>query len=99
MLRSRGYVLLLVAAAVLALPVSALAFGFLAGVQWLQQLVWEGLPDQLGWSTPPAWLPLPVLALAGLVGRRGDPRPPGRGGHVPAEGLAGGLRSRAAWPG
>ena len=39
-LHSRGYLLLLVAAAVLALPVSALAFGFLAGVQWLQRLVW-----------------------------------------------------------
>ena len=61
-LRSRRYVLLLVAAAVLALPLSAIAFGFLAAVEWLQQLVWQDLPHQLGWATPPAWLPLPVLA-------------------------------------
>src|SRR3954453_13957643 len=65
-LRSRGYILLLVTAAVLALPLSALPFGFLAGIQGLQQLVWQGLPQQLGWATPPAWFPLPVLALAGL---------------------------------
>ena len=90
-LHSRGYLLLLVAAAVLALPVSALAFGFLAGVQWLQRLVWEDLPGQLGWSTPPAWWPLPVLALAGLVVGAAIRGLPGRGGHVPAEGLAGGL--------
>ena len=90
-LRSRGYLVLLIASAVLALPLSALAFGFLAGVQWLQRLVWEDLPGQLGWSTPPAWWPLPVLALAGLVVGAAIRGLPGRGGHVPADGLGGGL--------
>ncbi len=90
-LRSRRYVLLLVAAAVLALPLSAVAFGFLAVVQWLQQLVWQDLPHQLGWATPPAWLPLPVLGLAGLAVGAVIRYLPGRGGHVPANGLSGGL--------
>jgi H+/Cl- antiporter ClcA len=90
-LHSRGYLVLLIATAVLALPLSALAFGFLAGVQWLQRLVWEDLPAQFGWSTPPAWWPLPVLALAGLVVGAAVRGLPGRGGHVPAEGLGGGL--------
>jgi H+/Cl- antiporter ClcA len=90
-LHSRGYVVLLLAAAVLALPLSALAFGFLAGVHWLQQLVWDVLPAQLGWPTPPAWWPLPVLALAGLAVGAAIRYLPGRGGHVPAGGLAGGV--------
>ena len=90
-LHSRGYLLLLIATAVLALPLSALAFGFLVVVQWLQRLVWEDLPGQLGWSTPPAWWPLPVLALAGLIVGAAVRGLPGRGGHVPAEGLGGGL--------
>jgi H+/Cl- antiporter ClcA len=98
-LRSRGYVLLLVAAAVLALPLSAIAFGFLAGVQQLQQLVWQGLPHQLGWATPPAWLPLPVLALAGLAVGAAIRYLPGRGGHVPADGLGGGLTEPRTLPG
>lgn len=90
-LHSRGYLLLLIATAVLALPLSALAFGFLAVVQQLQRLVWDVLPAQLGWSTPPAWWPLPVLALAGLAVGAAVRGLPGRGGHVPAEGLGGGL--------
>ncbi len=98
-LRSRGYVLLLVAAAVLALPLSAIAFGFLAAVGWLQQLVWQGLPHQLGWATPPAWLPLPVLALAGLAVGAAIRYLPGHGGHVPADGLAGGLTEPRSLPG
>ena len=98
-LRSRGYVLLLVAAAVLALPLSAIAFGFLAGIQWLQQVVWQGLPHQLGYATPPAWLPLPVLALAGLAVGAAIRYLPGHGGHVPADGLAGGLTEPRSLPG
>ena len=98
-LRSRGYVVLLVAAAVLALPLSALAFGFLAGVQQLQQLVWQVLPQQLGWSTAPAWWPLPVLGLAGLAVGAVIRYLPGRGGHVPADGLGGGLTEPRTVPG
>jgi H+/Cl- antiporter ClcA len=98
-LRSRGYILLLVAAAVLALPLSALAFGFLAGIQWLQQLVWQGLPEQLGWATPPIWFPLPVLGLAGLAVGTVIRYLPGRGGHVPADGLGGGLTEPRTVPG
>ena len=47
----------------------------------------QTLPDHLGYDTAPWWWPLPWLALAGLVTAFAIQRLPGRGGHVPADGL------------
>ena len=53
LLRSRAYVQLLVAAAILGVPVSAAAYGFLALVNYLQKEIFTHLPHGLGFSTEP----------------------------------------------
>jgi chloride channel protein, CIC family len=99
-LRSRGYVRLLVLAAVLGVPISAAAYGFLALVTGLQEWVFTDLPAALGFDAPPPWWPLLPLALAGLLVGLTIRSLPGRGGHSPADGLvASGVPSSAELPG
>src|SRR5215468_6332488 len=64
MLRSRAYVGLLVVAAILGVPISAAAYGFLALVSYLQEELFTHLPHGLGFTTAPAWWPLPMLSSA-----------------------------------
>ena len=66
-LRSRSYVRLLLVAAILGVPISAAAYGFLALVAELQSWVFGDLPKALGFQGTPLWWPLPLLALAGLL--------------------------------
>jgi H+/Cl- antiporter ClcA len=87
LLRSRAYVKLLVLAALIGVPVSALAYGFLELVALVQEAVFEDLPKQLGFDTAPTWWPLPPLALAGLLVALAIQRLPGTGGHSPADGF------------
>ena len=87
LIRSRQYRVLLVLAALVGLVVSAASWVFLEGVHELQVSVYEKLPHQLGYDTAPVWWPLPWVALAGLLTAVAIARLPGRGGHVPAEGL------------
>src|SRR5262249_57705530 len=61
MLRSRAYLGLLVVAAILGVPISAAAYGFLALVSYLQEELFTHLPHGLGYATVPAWWPLPML--------------------------------------
>ena len=56
-------------------------------VHELQHWVFVALPGELGFDSTPAWWPLPVLALAGLLTAFAIVRLPGRGGHEPSEGL------------
>ena len=67
MLRSRAYIRLLVVAAVLGVPISAAAWGFLALVSYLQKELFTHLPHGLGYSTAPAWWPLPMLIIGGVL--------------------------------
>src|ERR1700742_2409926 len=87
LLRSRAYLRLLVIAALLGVPVSAAAYGFLALVSYLQKEVFGHLPHGLGFQSAPWWWPLPVLALGGLLAGRAIRRLPGSGGPHPAEGF------------
>jgi H+/Cl- antiporter ClcA len=87
LLRSRSYVQLLVLAALIGVPISALAYGFLKLVDVLQTAVFTDLPKQLGYDAAPAWWPLPALALAGLLTALAITRLPGTGGHSPADGF------------
>ncbi|HEY3670604.1 MAG TPA: chloride channel protein, partial [Acidimicrobiia bacterium] len=87
MLRSRGFVVLLVFAAGVGLFVSLASWAFLELVHQLQLTVFSDLPDALGWSTMPAWWPIPVLVLAGIPVAFAIVKLPGNGGHVPAHGL------------
>ena len=87
LLRSRAYVQLLVVAAVLGVPVSAAAYGFLALVDYLQKEIFTHLPHGLGFTTEPVWWPLPVLAVGGVLAALAIRYLPGRGGPSPAGGF------------
>ena len=99
LLHSPGYLALLLAAALLGIPLSFIAFGFLAAVHELEHLVWETLPEGLGFDGPPAWWPIATLGLAGVLVGLAVTHLPGRGGHVPAMGLAAGASPPSALPG
>ncbi len=99
MLRSRGFVVLLVFAAVIGLFVSLASWGFLELVHQLQLTVFSDLPDALGWSTMPAWWPIPILVLAGIPVAFAIVKLPGQGGHIPAHGLQVGSTEPNAVPG
>jgi H+/Cl- antiporter ClcA len=88
--RSRGYKALLLASALMGLPIAVIAFGFLAAVTSLEKWVWQTLPGKLGWDQPTAWYAILVLGVAGVLVGLIVTRLPGRGGHVPAEGMGGG---------
>jgi chloride channel protein, CIC family len=85
LLRSRAYGTLLVLAAVIGVPVSAVAFGFLALVSKLQGWVFTDLPHGLGFHQEPLWWPVPPLLLAGLLTALAIRYLPGTGGHSPAD--------------
>jgi H+/Cl- antiporter ClcA len=99
-LRSRGYVVLLVMAAVVGLGVSLASWGFLELVHQIQVGTFTDLPRDLGYHDgAPMWFYLPVLAIAGVVAAFAIARLPGNGGHVPAEGLKTGTTEPAWLPG
>jgi H+/Cl- antiporter ClcA len=88
MLRSRAYVRLLVVAAILGVPISAAAYGFLALVSYLQKELFTHLPHGLGYSTAPAWWPLPMLLIGAVLAALAIQYLPGTGGASPAAGFA-----------
>lgn len=85
--RSKAYLSALVLSAILGIPISAAAYGFLALVTWLQRYLFEDLPTQLFGDTPPAWWPVPWLALCGLLVALTIQYLPGTAGHSPALGF------------
>ena len=88
-------------AGIVGVPISAIAFFFLKLVTWLQGVVFTDVPkDVLGFDSTPAWWPLPVLALGGLLVGLAISRLPGTGGHSPADGFkAGGVTMPIELPG
>ncbi|MDI3212279.1 chloride channel protein [Arthrobacter sp. AL12] len=86
-IRSRPYIAALVLAALLGVPISVIAYGFLAFVAALQQFVFDGLPNQLFGGPAPAWWPVPWLVLCGLLTALTIRYLPGTGGHSPAFGF------------
>jgi H+/Cl- antiporter ClcA len=87
LLRSRGYFVLLITAAVLGVPIAALAYGFLQLTHSLETWVYTDLPHGLGLHSAPLWWPLVPLALAGLVVGLTIAYLPGGGGEVPIDGF------------
>ena len=86
-IRSRPYIAALVLAAVLGVPISAIAYGFLALVAAVQRYVFDGLPNQVLGGPAPAWWPVPWLVLCGLLTALTIRYLPGTGGHSPAFGF------------
>jgi H+/Cl- antiporter ClcA len=87
LLRNPLYVRLVVLAAIIGLPISALAYGFLKLVAVLQDAFFTDIPHELGLNPVPAWWPLPLLALSGVLVALTIDRLPGTGGHSPADGF------------
>ena len=99
-IRSKSYRVLLVFAAVIGVLVSFASWCFLELVHWIQQEVYKTLPSGLGLlDSVPWWWPLPVLAIAGVLTAVAIVRLPGRGGHIPYEGIKAGTAQPAELPG
>jgi H+/Cl- antiporter ClcA len=97
-LLSPGYLKLLLLAALVGVPVSLVAFGFVGLQHQLQHWIWTSLPSGLGYAQPPWWWPLPTLALAGVLIVPVLTRMPGQGGHLPVRGLGGPPQPPSALP-
>ena len=82
----KAYVRTLVFAALLGVPVAFAAVLFQTAIHDLIHLVWDVIPDELGWSEPAGWYVILVPGLAGLLVAAAC-RLPGHGGHSPLEGL------------
>ena len=85
--RSKRYLSALILAVVLGIPISAVAYGFLALVAAIQGYVFEDLPTQLIGGPAPAWWGVPWLALCGLLTALTIRYLPGNAGHSPAFGF------------
>lgn len=85
--RSKAYLSALVLAALLGIPISAVAYGFLALVGALQTYLFDDLPAQLFGGATPAWWPVPWLMLCGLLVALTIRELPGTAGHSPALGF------------
>jgi H+/Cl- antiporter ClcA len=86
-IRSRQYIVALVLAAILGIPISAVAYGFLALVDKVQQFLFDDFPHDVFSDGVPSWWPLPWLALCGLLTGLTIRSLPGNGGHSPAFGF------------
>ena len=86
-IRSRPYISALVLAAILGIPISAVAYGFLALVAGIQSYLFNDLPTQLIGGPAPAWWPMPWLVLCGLLTGLTIRYLPGNAGHSPAFGF------------
>ena len=85
--KSRGYVALLLIGALLGVPVATVAYFFLDAVARVQTEIFTTLPKSLGFQGEPLWWPLPWLALSGVLVALAISYLPGTGGHEPSEGL------------
>ena len=95
----RSYLRLVVLGAVIGVPASVVAAGFLALVHRLEHWLWTDLPEALG-GTAPQWylvVGLPIVGAAVVVAAR--TLLPGDGGHSPLDGVAGGPTALVAIPG
>ncbi len=87
-LLSKGFLVLLVIAAIVGIAVSLAAWCFVELIYQLQRELFDHLPSALGYHAgPPLWWSLPILLIAGVITALAITRLPGGGGHVPANGL------------
>jgi len=86
-IRSKPYLSALLLAAILGIPISVLAYGFLALVSTIQEFLFDDLPQDVFTGSVPAWWPVPWLALCGLLTGLTIRYLPGNAGHSPAFGF------------
>jgi H+/Cl- antiporter ClcA len=83
----RQLAVLTILAAIVGVIVSLAAWCFLEGIHQVQVGVFTDIPKDMGDNSPPWWYLLLVLGFAGVVVALAVEHLPGRGGHIPAEGL------------
>jgi H+/Cl- antiporter ClcA len=99
-IRQHGYVVILILAALIGIPVSLCAYGFLYLVNHGQEWIFSGLPKDIGFKSEPLWWPVPMLVIAGVIVSCVITKMPGGGGHSPLLGFtAKGKTSPSAIPG
>ncbi len=86
-LRSRGYLAILVFGALVGLLAALVAYFFLKWVGDAQSYVFTTLPKDLGFDAEPAWWPIPILTISGLLVGFTIHYLPGTSGHEPADGF------------
>jgi len=89
-IRSKRYLTALILAGILGIPISAVAYGFLALVATIQRYLFVELPTQVTGGPAPAWWPVPWLVLCGLLTALTIRYLPGNAGHSPAFGFKAG---------
>jgi len=87
LLKSKSYLQLLVLAALIGVPISAVAYFYLAFVGHLQTWIFTTIPNTLGFHGTPVWWPLPMLLVAAVLVSLTITYLPGTAGHEPAEGF------------
>jgi H+/Cl- antiporter ClcA len=87
LLRSRSYLVLLVFGSIVGVPVAVIAYFFLKLVALAQKYFFTTFPGELGFHGAPAWWPVPLVAVGGLLVALTLHYLPGTGGHNPAEGF------------
>lgn len=70
------------------MPAALLAAGFLAIVHQLENVLWDDLPDGLGYSSPPWFLVLALPVVGAAIVALARRLLPGDGGHEPINGLS-----------
>src|SRR6476620_11534439 len=85
--RSKAYLSALILAAILGIPISVVAYGFLARVAKIQGYLSDDLPIQITGGPAPSWWPVPWLVLCGLLTALTIRYLPGNCGHSPAFGF------------
>jgi H+/Cl- antiporter ClcA len=96
--RAIGYLKTLVYAAILGIPVSFAAVLFQTVVHDVTHFIWEWVPEELDWSSPPGWYVIAITGLGGVLVAL-FVRLPGHGGHSPLEGLSAGPVAPVTLPG
>jgi H+/Cl- antiporter ClcA len=99
LVRTRRYVVVLFFGAVVGVVVSFVSYWFLKGTQESQSWLYSTLPKQLGFAGVPAWWPIPVLVVGGLIVAVAVQYLPGTGGHVAVFGLKAGTTQPIELPG
>ena len=85
---SRRFVVVLIFASIVGMVAALAAWCVLELIHQIQVGVFEKLPEQVGYDTPPVWWPAPWAVLSGVIVAFAIARLPGRGGHIPAHGLS-----------
>ena len=87
--QARAFLRLILIGAVIGIPAALVAAGFLALVNWVEDLLWTDLPRQLGLSAPPWYLVLTLPVIGAVIVALSRRYLPGDGGHPPLKGIGG----------